>query len=252
MATFRKFVEDSSPPWLTDDVGGTILHAFGSVLDAMAARGKEGVKLRFPTISTPTSLGYIGDDKDIERGPLQTDLSYSEQLHFAVDTWKHAGSPFSILPQLRYYFYPNTVPDMRTVTNYYGTWHILNTGTGEVTKFPLEDNWNWLPDTSIVWWWGHVIIDGTVYWILDYWNLGGDWGDGGVWGSNMTQTDADSLNRIVSKWKPKNVRAQIVIIFNTALFTKDNSLAANVDGTGEDPTWRAPLLANFFRPLVNP
>lgn len=245
--TLRDMVIALSPPWYQKTVGGGILYAMATVCDGLIARTNEGVKLRMPGVGSPTALGAIGNDRVIERGPYQTDEAYVPQLKGAYETWQVAGSPYAILPQLRFYFLPNTPPTVRTVTNA-GVWHEVD-GSNVVTKH-IEGNWNW-NDHPERWWWGWVIIDGSNTWSMDYWNLPGDWGDGGVWGSNMTEYDARSLKRIVKKWMGGNNRAQIIIIFDADLFKKENAIGDNVDGTGEDADWRQSVLANFFEQLVH-
>lgn len=244
--TLRQSIYRISPPWLQDDVGGSILRSIGTTLDGLAARTNEAVKLRFPEVTTPTALGYIGNDRLIERPPNQTSQGYAKQLREAFDTWRNAGGARTILTQLRLYFTPATAPVMRAVSNN-AVWHEINNITGVVTRTEVGDNWNW--DGNPRWWRGWIIIQGSGFWNLDYWDNIGTWGDGGVWGSDMSEGDATSLNRIVKKWKPANVIAQIIVTFNSTLFERTDTAPPNPNGLGEDSAWRAPLEANFFEPL---
>ncbi len=246
-ASFRADGSDLDPPWLQSDVGGALMRAFRTVLDALVARTVEGVKLGMPGVAPPSALGYIGNDRVIERGPTQASGPYAIQLRQAFDIWRGAGSAHTILTQLRSYFSPSNGPNMRAVSNR-AVWHEIAPTTGVVTKTVVGTNWNW--DGLTRWWRGWVIIDGSVLWILDYWNSGGIWGDGGVWGSNMTLSDADSFKRITKKWSPANVLSRVIIVFSATLFERTDALVDNVDGTGEDPFWRVTVMANFFTPQI--
>lgn len=243
-STFRDQLFEMSPPWLRDDVGGTILKAFGTVLDALSDRTRQGVKLRFPEVGSPTALGYTGTDRDIERGPTQSDEGYAIQLRQAFDTWRNAGGGRTILTQLRLYFAPGNGPPMRLVSAQ-SIWHEINTTTGAVTKTDnsLAPNWVW-GDSK--WWRGWAIIDVTGLFAIDYWGLPGDWGDGGVWGSDMTEGEVIDLNAILRKWKPAHIWGQIILVFNSGLFEVADTSPPNPNGNGEDYTWRSLLLANFL------
>ncbi len=251
-ATLRDLIISLTPPWLAKEVGGSVLRSIGTVLDALVDRTNQGVKLRMPGVATPTALGYIGNDRNIERGPNQPDPGYAIQLQQAFDTWQNAGGARTVLTQLRAFFGDGVPVEMRTVfgSDTLTVWHELLGDGLPAHKTTVSDNWNW--DGLYRWWWGICVIDVSTLYTLDYWNFGGGWGgaDGGVWGSDAGYDNASAINKIVKKWKPCNVRAQVILIFDPDLFKRTNSLAANVNGTGEDPFWRSPLLANFYQPLV--
>lgn len=252
MTTIREQVAEISPPWLRDEVGGSIMRAFGTVLDALAARTVEGVKLRFPEVATYTALGYIGNDRQIERGPSQTHTGYAAQLRKAFDTWRNAGGARTVLSQMRLHFAPANGPTMRVVAEGRGgwtVWHWIAPTTGVVTREKVVDNWNWnnapdYPGLRRGW----LIIYAQGAWLPDHWGDPGDWGDGGVWGSNMTEGEAIDINALVRKWKPAGLLAQIILTFDASLFEVTDNLAGNVNGQGESYAWRAGLAANFFMP----
>lgn len=240
--------EANDTPWQQGPVGGGILYAIRAVLDALSDRVREGVRLRFPGYGSPTALGYIGNDRNIERGPSQTDDGYTVQLQKAFDTWRNAGGARTILSQLRYYFAPDIGPPMRLVSNS-AVWHEINTSTGVTTKYVVGTNWDWDGDAT-KWWRGFVILDGTGLWTLDRWGDPGDWGDGGVWGSNMSYGEAVSLLNIVKKWKPANVYVPAFIVtFDPTLFERTDASPPNPNGNGEDSSWRATLDAVFMGPI---
>lgn len=243
--TFRDQLFELSPPWLRADVGGTILRAFGMVLDALTDRVNQGVKLRFPIIGSPTALGYTGADRNIERGPTQSDGGYALQLQAAFDTWANAGSARTLLAQLRFFFAPGNGPAMRTVSAQ-AVWHEMNPSTGVVTKTDkaLASNWNWGDGK---WYRAWAIVDATGLWTLDYYEAAHTsvWGDGGLWGCDMAPGDAQYFKLVVEKWRPKNVFAQLVLIFDATLFTVAASSPPNPSGLGYRSSWRRAVLANF-------
>lgn len=247
IATLRDAILAIAPPWLQEGAGGTILRSTGMALDALGARTVEGVKLRFPTVSTYTSLGYVGNDRLLERGPAQTNAGYVDQLVRAIETWLNAGGARTVLSQLRAYYAPDDGPPMRAVCD--GTasrdanvWHEIDPGTGVVTRTQVAPaDWRWGLDRR---WYCWAIIDVTGRWAPDHWGDPGTWGDGGVWGSSMTEGEARGLNAIVAKWKPAGVQAQIVLTFAPGTFTRTS--LDHPSGAGFTFAWQALQPANFF------
>ena len=248
MTSFRDDSPDAlDPPWLRGDTGGSILFAMRSVLDALCERTRQAAKLGMPGAGTPTALGYIGNDRNIERGPTVSDAGYAAQLTAAFDTWQNAGGARTLLTQLNAYFAPTAGPPMRAVSAS-AVWHEINTSTNVVTRTVVGTNWSW--DATGAWWRGWAIMYGASYWNLDYWGQPGNWGDGGVWGSNMTLGQAISLNAIVRKWRPANVTAQLIVTFDSTLYLRTNLAPPNPNGNGHDYAWQATQSANFFEPQV--
>jgi hypothetical protein len=252
MTNHREQIAEISPPWLREEVGGTILRAVGTVLDALGERTAQAAKLGFPQVGPPSSLGYIGNDREIERPPGQSEAGYALQLREAFDTWRSAGAAWRMLTQMRLFFTPANGPGMRAVAEGRGgiaIWHNINPVTGVVTRYEQTDNWNWkdLPDEHPLRQ-GWVVVDCVGYWTPDHWGDAGDWGDGGVWGSDMTEAEVQAFNGIMAKWKPQGTWAQIILIFDSSLFELTDPLAANVDGDGDSDLWRAAKAANFLMP----
>lgn len=243
MSSFRDDGVDLDPPWLQKPNGAGFMRSFRTVLDALVARTVESVKLPMPGEGSPTALGYVGNDRNIERGPNQTDDGYVAQLRMAFDTWRNAGGARTLLTQLRAYFAPSNGPPMRLVSNR-ATWHEIDPVTGVVTKTIDGTNWDWDGLTDR-WWRGWPIIDVTGLWELRLWG-DGIWGDG-VWGSTMTESEVISIRAIVAKWKPANVYVpNVILVFDPTLFEVADSAPPNPNGNGEDPAWRATLDANFL------
>jgi hypothetical protein len=245
--TLRDMIIAIVPPWLQDDTGNALLRSIGMVLDALGARTVEGVKLRFPEVASPTALGYIGNDRLLERGPNQSHVGYAAQLVRAIETWQNAGGGRTILSQLRAYYAPDNGPTMRlvidgTTTRDYNIWHEIAPVTGYVTRTEVNPaDWKWGLDRR---WYGWAIVDVTGRWSIDHWGDPGDWGDGGVWGSNITQEEAQGLNSILKKWMPAPEQGQIILTFSPSTFTRTSLDHPN--GTGYTTAWQAAQAANFF------
>lgn len=240
--TLRDMIAALSPPWLLDDeVGRPLMGAFGTVLDEHFDWAKQGVKLAFAGAGDASQLAYIGNDRNIERGPTQTDQGYAAQLTKAFDTWANAGGARTILSQLRLYFAPSNGPTIRAVSGN-AVWHEINPSTGVVIRTNVGTNWDWGDNR---WWRGWVIIDGTGRWTLIDWGAF-TWGDGTVWGSSMSEGEARDINNIVKKWKPANVFAQVIVIFDSTLFERTDISPPNPNGNGDDLAWRASLDATFL------
>lgn len=95
----------SVPPWLTREVGGALIRQFGGLLDAIAVRGADGVKLRFPTLLLDTTaLALIGQERRIRRGPGEAASTYASRLPRWWDDHRGRGGPYALLRQLYAYF----------------------------------------------------------------------------------------------------------------------------------------------------
>ena len=119
-------------PWLLRSVSHRLIWNVALVLDASKEKAKQGTLARFPGVGTPDALPAIGRDRLIERGPTESDTSYSERLASAFDTWRTAGNAHTLLRGLLAYFSPGALP-IRVVSEM-GEWHEINPSTGVVTR----------------------------------------------------------------------------------------------------------------------
>lgn len=229
MTTFRDSILAISPPWLSSTVGGGIQYAEGLVLDAIAEWMINGVKASMPGVGTNDALYLSGRDMQIDRGPSETDAVYAARLQSAVDTWATAGAAPTLLKQLAAWFSPSTSTPIRLVSDH-AVWHTINLSTLAVTITNVGTNWSW--DGLARWWRGWIIIDASAGpWVSDgLWGSGGLWGDGGTWGSNATISDVSSIVGIIRKWKPANVTAFVIVIFDASLYTVAATSPPNPSG----------------------
>jgi len=243
---FRHSILAISPPWLTARVAGGIQYTIGTAIDAIGDWMIYGTQARFPGIGTPEALGYIGNDRLIDRGPAEEDDTYAVRLREAVETWKGAGNAFTLIKQLATFFLPDDPPPMRLVSNG-AVWHELSGGV--VTKTIVSpSNWIWGSHTAEPRWWrGWIIIDSTLGpWVPDVW---GDynpdatdawWGDGGMWGSDMSEVEILTLLKIIRKWKSANNAVTLIVTFDSGLFLVGNTSPPNPNGDYDDPSARSP------------
>jgi hypothetical protein len=242
--SFRESIGNISPPWLTGLVGGGIQYAEGLVLDALGEWIAQGVKASMPGIGTPDALYLIGRDMQIDRGPNESDAHYAARLQRAVDTWATAGNAGTLLQQLAAYFSPSTTVPIRLVSDR-AIWQEIDLTTNVVTQTNVGTNWNW--DGTVKWWRGWAIIDSSAGpWTVDLWNQTATWGDGGSWGSTASLAEVAAIQGVVSKWKPANVSAQVIVAFSSTILRRTDTSPANPSGTSDTPLWRTGVNAIFW------
>lgn len=241
---FRESIFAISPPWLTGTVAGGIQYAEGLVIDALAQWMIEGVKASMPGVGTPSALYLCGRDMQVDRGPNETDAHYATRLQSAVDTWATAGNAGTLLKQIGAYFSPSTAVPVRLVSDR-AIWQEINLTTNVVTQTNVATNWNW--DGTVKWWRGWLIIDSSSGpWTVDLWNQTATWGDGGSWGSSATPGEVAAIQGVISKWKPANVTAQVIVTFSSTILRRTDTSPANPSGTSDTSLWRKGVNANFW------
>lgn len=245
----RDSILNIAPPWLLEAVGGGLLYTGGLILDAVGdAWLKEGIKARFPDSAPTDALGYIGNDRLIDRGPGELDPSYVIRLRQAIDTWRNAGGGRTILAELAAYFTNVATPPLRLVSDS-SIWHEFDWGTKLTTRTAAAGNWVWDVYTGARWFRGWAIIDstGAAPWTPDVWDLVGTWGDGGTWGSNATVYDVAAIRKILDRWKPAHITAlNVIITFSATLFERTDASPPNPSGTSDSALWRLGYNAIFW------
>lgn len=203
-------------PWMMRRVFARIRWGTALLLDADWSLLEEGIKLRMPGVGNPEALPYIGNDRQIDRGPYESDATYIERLKDAFDTWKKAGSVAVVLEQLRYYFADGPlVPPIRAVADR-GVWHEIDPVTAAITKTVASpSNWEWDAHTGSRWWRGWIIIDSSAGpWTT--WQIGTSGkkiGEAGLTiGSTAKTHEVAEIRKRVLKWKPQHVDAKHVIV----------------------------------------
>ena len=161
--------------WLNDTTSRAYVSAHGAAVQMTLGLWREGVKCRFASTAPEDALPYIGDARQIERGPEEATADYRLRLRrsFEIheerttkDGYRNALEPLGVNPDTVF------------------VWNHYEAGVGE--------------------WWSNVYIvidmtDGP--WTLDLWDDGA-WDDGGVWDLNgVTGEEITFLRRTIRKWK---------------------------------------------------
>lgn len=245
----RDYIASLSPPWLDvldengkPSVGGGILYAATTQLDAVGQWLTEGIKARFPDTAPPDALGYIGNDRQIDRGPAEGPAGYAVRLRQAIDTWRNAGGARTVLSQLAAYFTNVATPPMRLVSDH-SVWHVYDWITGASTKTVVSPaNWIWDAFTGTRWWRGWAIVDTSAGpFTRHLWGSGGTWGGGGVWGVDEPPggVKVADLIRIIKRWKPAHVDVHYLILtFDATLFLSSDLAPPNPNGNYDNPANR--------------
>lgn len=108
--TYRDRLLASLPPWLQLGNNAKLMYALGVQLDAMADALIAGVRARYPGAYGFESLPYIGRERRIRRGLLETDASYAARLIRWLDDHRRRGGPYALLAQLHAFYAPNNFP----------------------------------------------------------------------------------------------------------------------------------------------
>lgn len=98
------------PPWLQHGYAQAVLYAVSVQLDAGADALNAGVKIRFPGVYTPESLGMIGAERRIRRGLSESDANYAQRLVRWLEDHKRRGGPYAMLDQMYWHYAPDTFP----------------------------------------------------------------------------------------------------------------------------------------------
>lgn len=246
-ATFRRLVSFLGPKWLvretiktpldaspTAEVDDRALYAMALVKDAMAERIRLGVLARFPIAGStpPDALAEIGADRRVFRGPDEPEAAFCARARRWLDDWRIAGSPWSVLEQVRAYCSPHEVR-ARIFTNRGDCYTIDRDGTRSRVR---DTAWDWDGDTTRWARWWLVIYPTTAG---DPWarqiayDEGPNWGEvPGSWGSTATPEDVLAIQRIIRDRKPRGGRCdRVIVCFDDDHFDPTDAL------TLPDGTW---------------
>jgi hypothetical protein len=89
------------PPPLQGEVGSKFLAEVGQQWDTIAARAADAVAIGRFTDQPADALELSGQDRQLPRYAGESDADYAERLRLAWDAWALAGSPVSVLRELK-------------------------------------------------------------------------------------------------------------------------------------------------------
>jgi hypothetical protein len=243
----RRFM---GPSWLTGAAGTKTQRDDGQLLgwtldalkDAFTERLREGLLVRFPqwdptgTPGPADALAAIGRDRVIVRGIGETTTSYAARLIQWLNDWAVAGNPFALMKQLAGFTGPG--PSFRTV-DVRGNWFSRD-ASGNLSVVLNKANWDWDGSPTALQRWSR-------FWVIIYpnglWEPSPAWGSPGLvygtpgqtWGSTATTGEVNTIQGIVSTWKPAGTRCvNIILAFDPTSFNPETAR----DSTGlPDGLW---------------
>lgn len=218
--TYRQYALDAAPPWLLNPDGESFLRAIGDVRDGVVQQLKAGVKARFPLEAAPDALTAIGGERELPRGPTDTDATYAQRLVGAWETWSWAGTPTGVLNALWDAGYTNVVllTQRRTHTFDAGR-NLITTTLTPARGFGLGPSfWNtflvWFPTPFIAAWSGGVPASGSA--------------------------EADFVRSLVNRWKPAHAHVAGYVATVTGHFWGEPGLLwgdTGLDWGGTNVRW---------------
>jgi hypothetical protein len=100
--TFRGFLESISPSWLLGDLSGAFVGVvFSQVADTLAEGMSLAVRMGWllDPDSPPDVLPMIGQERGMQRYPIEADVQHRARLHGAWEAYLQAGTVHAIVSQ---------------------------------------------------------------------------------------------------------------------------------------------------------
>lgn len=111
LKTFRNRMREVwSLPWQQTGNNERILYAISIIADLLGDAVAAGIASRFPGVYSYESLGIIGHERRITRGPYESDATYALRLRRWLDDHRRRGSAYAMLAQLHAYYAPQNFP----------------------------------------------------------------------------------------------------------------------------------------------
>jgi hypothetical protein len=167
---YRDFIpRELAPGWLQTPKNGAWLRASGDLKDSLAERCKQAVKVRFARLAPRDGLDQLGGERQIERGPSESNALFAARVVDAWSIWRWAGTAQAVLLALRDVGYPNALAEIVN-GNQYG---LDPTGALDIQSLP---NGSWSCDATPDFWskfvvlfphnpWGKQRVGGRLDWV---------------------------------------------------------------------------------------
>jgi hypothetical protein len=206
--TYRAWARDLAPTWLRGSWGGSLVECIGFIFDTIQEANYEAGAadcLEAPTFPGGEALALKGSERSIERYPAESDAAYKARVKGAWEAWPQAGTDGGLLSQ-------------------------LSAGTFTAALKEMRD-WDW--DGVAANWSRFWTIITDHGWVRTHWGDGRTWG-AGTWGSTASQAEAQTLLRIIRKWKPAHTVPITIVVMEPVTWA-----AEQPDGTWGDPANRS-------------
>jgi hypothetical protein len=225
------------PAWLRARVSSRVLYTGGLILDALTTLDLAAVKARFPSTAQPDAIPYLARDRDLDRGPNESDAAIVGRISTSFDKAATTGHPRELLGAVLAYFSPST-PQVRTVTDL-SVWDTISAGVWSRVFGTAGGNggWNW--DGNTRWFRAWIIIYSPSFTAPSTFAPGGrKFGDGLTFGSSAKSGEAQALRNIAKKGKPANESlVNILVPFASTWFDPTQPAGG---GINPDGSWGRP------------
>lgn len=205
-STWWQYLTGLAPRWMRAPWSLRLIETIGVVADAYDELAKLGVKVSMPGIAPVDAQDEIGEERGIERSPLDTPETYGAALVGAWDYWQAGGTEDSLAAELERQGYTGAI--------------VLE--SADLTGYPAEE------------WAGFVVVipyTPSLLWLDEDWDNPGSYDDGGAWDSSIGQDWTARLVRTIQTQKPAETRLR----FALAQVDPDAELWDWPAGTWDDP-----------------
>lgn len=162
-----------APPWLQNEspplngapmgVGGRFLYNIGLADDALLEKLNQAMRGHMPTLCDASCLPFIGNDRVLTQGPVETTESFRLRLQNAFASWQLAGERQTVMEQVAIYMdnllqtAPADAPLLATVGGYKAEqWSMYYVGDDTSDPPALirlgTQNFSWDGLESTLWW----------------------------------------------------------------------------------------------------
>ena len=200
---YRDFIpRELAPGWLQTPKNKAWLRASGDLKDSLAERCKSAVKVRFARLAPRDGLDQLGGERQIERGPSESNALFAARVVDAWSIWRWAGTAQAVLLSLRDVGYPNALAEIVN-GNQYG---LDATGALDIQSLPSG---SWSCDATPDFWskfvvlfphnpWGKQRVGGRLDWV------------------RPTSDDPriEQIRRLVRRWKSAHSTCSDIAVIN--------------------------------------
>lgn len=217
MINLRDAIRSFVPVWLSDRVQLGLTRAFAFIYslvtpqDAVLEHTTQAVQARFPGVGTNTALPYLGNDREVLRGPTETEEAYVARLQNWLYYAKRRGSR-ECIARMIHEFLPGN-PKVRVISRS-GAWTTIDTA-GVLTEEYLPGSWNWdgnsHPERASSTWDIWIVIYQSHYSVAPNWGTG-SWGGPNCLGIAMPREVFADLVRTISIAKSAHSIVRSILI----------------------------------------
>lgn len=193
---FRDYQAELAPTWLQRRWGSAWLTSFGLLKDGIVESARQAARAVIIDRAPDDALVYIGQDRDLERVPDESDADYRARLREAWNIWEGAGTDAGIIAAF---------------------------ATLGITAHVRRNNqWDWdgRPGNIATYWarmW--IVLDVHPFTSAPTCGAGPVCGDGSICGlSGASLEYVQATRRAGRKWKSSHAWALLIVPTQTTLF----------------------------------